>query len=389
MVAGQDVAITSPVAGTTTDVVEKAMELLPLGPVVFLDTAGIDDTSELSGARLKKSRKIFDRADVIVLITEPDVWAEYEEEIVKEASQRNVPVIVAVNKTDLHLPGEQFLSAAGERTARVMQCSSVDFAKRDTYVNILKKYLLEVCPDEFLNPPPLIGDLVPPAGLAVLIVPIDLEAPKGRIILPQVQAIRDVLDNDAAVLVVKEREYAHILKRLSVPPDIVVCDSQVVQKMAADTPKGVKCTTFSILFSRLKGDLLEAVRGAGAIDGLQSGDTVLIAEGCSHHAIEDDIGRVKIPRWLRQYTGVDVQVDVCAGRDYPDDLRGYKLIIHCGACMLTRREMLFRIQKAKESGVPLTNYGVCVSYIQGVLARTLSPFPAALEILKLQVLKKI
>jgi [FeFe] hydrogenase H-cluster maturation GTPase HydF len=380
MVAGQDVAITSPVAGTTTDVVEKVMELLPVGPVVFLDTAGIDDRSELSSLRLKKSRKIFDRADVIVLITEPDIWAEYEEEIVKEASQRNVPVIVAVNKADLRVPGEKFLAGIRERVGRVMQCSSIDMLKRDASVNVLKKYLLEVCPDGFLNPPPLIGDLVPPAGLVVLIVPIDLEAPKGRIILPQVQAIRDVLDNDAAVLVVKEREYAHILKKLSVPPDIVVCDSQVVLKMTADTPKEVRCTTFSILFSRYKGGLLEAVRGAKAIDSLRPGDKILIAEGCSHHAIEDDIGRVKIPRWLRKYMGIDVQIDVCAGRDYPDDLRAYKLIIHCGACMLTRREMLFRIQKAKEAVVPITNYGVCVSYIQGVLARTLSPFPAALEL---------
>jgi [FeFe] hydrogenase H-cluster maturation GTPase HydF len=382
MVAGQDVAIISPVAGTTTDVVEKTMELLPLGPVVFLDTAGIDDTSELSGARLKKTRMIFDRADVIILVTEPEIWTGYEEEIVKEASLREVPVIVAVNKTDLRFPGEKFLSAAGERASRIMQCSSIDFPKRDVYVNVLKKYLLEICPDEFLNPPPLIGDLVPPAGLAVLIVPLDLQAPKGRLILPQVQAIRDALDNDAAVLVVKEREYAHILKKLSVPPDIVVCDSQVVLKMIADTPPELKCTTFSILFSRYKGDLLESVRGVKAIERLQPGDKILIAEGCSHHAIEDDIGRVKIPRWLRQYGGIDVRVDVCAGRDYPDDLRTYKLVIHCGGCMLTRREMLFRIQKAKEEGVPVTNYGICVSYIQGVISRTLSPFPAALELFR-------
>jgi [FeFe] hydrogenase H-cluster maturation GTPase HydF len=380
LVAGQDVAITSPIAGTTTDVVEKTMELLPVGPVVFLDTAGIDDTSELSGARLKKSRKIFDRADVIILVTEPDVWAGYEEEIVKEAGQRNVPVIVAVNKIDLRLPGEKFLSVLKERTPRIVQCSSIDMRGRDACVNPLKKYLLEVCPDGFLNPPPLIGDLVPRAGLAVLIVPIDLEAPKGRIILPQVQAIRDALDNNAGVLVVKEREYAQILKKLRVPPDIVVCDSQVVHKMTADTPTEVRCTTFSILFSRYKGDLLEAVRSVKAVDGLRSGDRILIAEGCSHHAIEDDIGRVKIPRWLKEYTGVDVKIDVCAGRDYPDDLRAYKLIVHCGACMLTRREMLFRIQRAKEAGAPLTNYGVCVSYIQGVLGRTLSPFPAALEL---------
>ena len=220
---------------------------------------------------------------------------------------------------------------------------------------------------------------MPAGGIVVLIVPIDLEAPKGRLILPQVQTIREVLDNDAAVLVVKEREYASVLARLKSPPDIVVCDSQVVLKMVADTPSGVKCTTFSILFSRLKGDLNEMAHGVTAIDTLKAGDKVLIAESCSHHAVEDDIGRVKIPRWLRQYVGVELDIRSSAGRDYPDDLETYKLIIHCGSCMLTRREMLFRIEKAKAKGVPITNYGVAISFVQGVLERTLAPFPAALE----------
>jgi [FeFe] hydrogenase H-cluster maturation GTPase HydF len=287
---------------------------------------------------------------------------------------------VVVNKIDLQSPSSEMLIKIEEKTKRIVFCSSIDFTKRDTCVNTLKKYLLESCPDDFLNPPPLIADLVPAGGLAIFIVPIDLQAPKGRLILPQVQAIRDALDHDAGVLIVKEREYAHILKKLNTSPDIVVCDSQVVLKMIADTPKNVPCTTFSMLFSRCKGDLLEAVRGLKAIERLKPDDKILIAEGCSHHAIEDDIGRVKIPRWLRQYAGVDLQIDVSAGRDYPEDLQEYKLIIHCGGCMLTRREMLFRIQKAREEGVPITNYGVCVSYIQGVIAKTLSPFPAALEI---------
>jgi [FeFe] hydrogenase H-cluster maturation GTPase HydF len=251
----------------------------------------------------------------------------------------------------------------------------------------LKSHVLLSCPDEFLNPPPLIGDLLPAGGLAVLIVPIDLQAPKGRLILPQVQAIRDALDNDAAVMVVKEREYAAILKKLNQPPDIVVCDSQVVLKMVADTPKDVKCTTFSILFSRYKGDLIEAAKGAAAIGSLKPRDKVLIAEACSHHAIEDDIGRVKIPRWLRQYIGGDIQTDVYSGRDYPENLREYKLVIHCGGCMLTRREMLFRIEKAREAGVAITNYGVAVSVVQGVLHRTLSPFPASLDAYQKQLAK--
>jgi [FeFe] hydrogenase H-cluster maturation GTPase HydF len=379
LVSGQDVAITSPVAGTTTDVVEKPMELLPVGPVVFLDTAGLDDKSLLSELRLKKTHKIFDRSDVIVLLTESQAWNSYEDQVCQEALKREVPLIVVINKIDLKEPDEEFLAKVRTKTERIVLCSSVDSGNRDKYLNVLKKHVLEVCPDEFLNPPPLIGDLLPPGGIAVLIVPIDLQAPKGRLILPQVQAIRDALDSDAAVMVVKEREYASILKKLNQPPDIVVCDSQVVLKMVADTPVNVKCTTFSILFSRYKGDLIEAAKGAAIIESLKPKDKVLISEACSHHAIEDDIGRVKIPRWLRQYIGGDITIDVSSGRDYPENLSEYKLVIHCGGCMLTRREMLFRIEKAREAGVAITNYGVAVSVVQGVIKRTLSPFPAALD----------
>ena len=378
MVAGQDVAITSPVPGTTTDVVEKTMELLPIGPVVFLDTGGVDDSSVLAAPRIKRTQKVFDRADVVVLITEPGEWTGFEDAICDKATAKKTPLIVVVNKTDLGAPSPAFLEQIKLRTERIVLCSSVDTARRDEQVHALKRYLLEVCPEDFLKPPPLIGDLVPAGGWVALIVPIDLEAPKGRLILPQVQTIREVLDSDAAVLVVKEREYASLLARLKSPPDIVVCDSQVVLKMVADTPKAVKCTTFSILFSRLKGDLAEMVRGVTAIDALKAGDKVLIAESCSHHAVEDDIGRVKIPRWLRQYVGVELDIRSSAGRDYPEDLETYKLIIHCGSCMLTRREMLFRIEQAKSKGVPITNYGVAISFVQGVLERTLAPFPAVL-----------
>ena len=379
MVAGQDVAITSPMPGTTTDVVEKTMELLPIGPVVFLDTGGLDDSSVLADERIKRTRKIFDRADVFVLILEPGEWTGFEDAICDEAVAKRAPLIAVINKTDLKAPGASFLEKVRARTGRIVLCSSVDAGKRDVQMHDLKRNLLEVCPDDFLKPPPLIGDLVPAGGLVVLIVPIDLEAPKGRLILPQVQTIREVLDSDAAVLVVKEREYAPLLARLKSPPDIVVCDSQVVLKMVADTPPAVRCTTFSILFSRLKGDLVEMARGVTAIDSLKAGDKVLIAESCSHHAVEDDIGRVKIPRWLRQYVGVELDIRSCAGRDYPDDLETYKLIIHCGSCMLTRREMLSRLEKARAIGVPITNYGIAISFVQGVLERTLAPFPSALN----------
>ena len=379
MAAAQDVAITSPVPGTTTDVVEKAMELLPLGPVVFLDTAGLDDRSVLADLRIAKTRKIFDRADVIVLLTEPDAWGEYEELVAAEASVRKAPLIVMVNKTDIAQPSEAWFSRVRTKAVNVIPCSCVLTERRDAVVNAFKKTLMDVCPEEFLNPPPLIGDLVRPGGMAVMVVPIDLQAPKGRLILPQVQAVRDALDNDAAALVVKEREYAHILSTLNVRPDIVVSDSQAVLKMVADTPPEVPCTTFSILFARYKGDLVEAARGAAVIERLAPGDRVLIAEACSHHAIEDDIGRVKIPRWLRQYAGGDLTVDVSSGRDYPENLADYRVVIHCGGCMLTRREMLFRIHRAREKGVAVTNYGVAIALVQGVLKRVLSPFPAAYE----------
>jgi [FeFe] hydrogenase H-cluster maturation GTPase HydF len=347
--------------------------------VVFLDTAGLDDTSTLAELRIKKTSKIFDRSDVIVIITEPDLWDEYEDRILGEAKQRNTPHIVVINKIDLKEPSSGFIEGLKNKTDKILLCTSMNSEKRDKYVNELKKYLLQICPEDFLNPPPLIGDLLTPGGIAVLIVPIDLQAPKGRLILPQVQAIRDTLDNDAAALVVKEREYTHILNNLKNPPDLAVCDSQVVLKMVADTPKNVKCTTFSILFARYKGDIVEPARSVNKIDKLKPGDKILIGEACSHHPIEDDIGRVKIPRWLRQHIGGNIQIDTSCGRDYPENLKDYKLIVHCGGCMLTRREMLFRIHKAQQEGIPLTNYGLCISFLQGVIERVLSPFPAALD----------
>ena len=355
MIAGQDVAITSPEPGTTTDVVEKAMELLPLGPVLFLDTAGLDDRSLLAEQRIGKTRKVFDRSDVAVLVTEADGWTEFEDTIIAEAARRSIPVITIINKIDVAPPSEGFLAGVRAKTPRVFTVSCRVPAGRDTYINALKNYLVETSPDDFMHPPSLIGDLLTPGGFAVLVVPIDLQAPRGRLILPA------------------------MLELFRRPPDIAVCDSQVVLKMTADTPEGVPCTTFSILFSRSRGDLVDAARGVAAIASLKAGDRILIAEACTHHAMEDDIGRVKIPRWIRQYTGLDLAFDVAAGSDFPDNLKDYKLIIHCGGCMINRRLMLTRIQRAREAGVPLTNYGVCISFLQGVLERVLSPFPAALD----------
>jgi [FeFe] hydrogenase H-cluster maturation GTPase HydF len=378
MLIGQDYAITSPVAGTTTDVVEKTCELLPLGPVLFLDTAGVDDISELAELRLNKTRKIYDRADVILLVVEPDKWTAFEDEVLLKAGENKIPVIVIINKTDLIKPELAFLENIRGKNSRVVEVSSLGSSGRDAYVNAVKQQLIEVAPDDFVEPPRLIGDLVNPGGIAVLVVPIDLQAPKGRLILPQVQTIRDTLDNDAAAFVVKERELPAMLAMLNKKPDVVVTDSQAILKVSADVPKDIRLTTFSILFARQKGDLSVAAQGAAEIDKLKPGDRVLIAESCTHHALEDDIGRVKIPRWLRQYLGFDVKADSYAGRDYPENLSDYKLVIHCGGCMLTRREMMSRIQKASQAGAAITNYGVAISFLQGVIRRSLEPFPAAL-----------
>jgi [FeFe] hydrogenase H-cluster maturation GTPase HydF len=382
MVAGQDIAITSPVPGTTTDVVEKIMELLPVGPVVFLDTAGIDDISVLAEKRIERTKKIFDRVDIIILIVEPDLWGEYEEKIIDEANKRNTPFVIAVNKADIKYPSEEFLKMIKDKTQRIIVCSSIDLLSRDKYVDQLKKYFLEIPVESIFKEQAIIGDLIPKGGFAVLIIPIDKEAPKGRIILPQVQTIRDILDFDSSCVVVKETEYKKTLQSFKSMPDIVVCDSQVVDKMVNETPKEIKCTTFSMLFARHRGDLIESVKGVKTLDKLKQSDRILIAEACSHHAIEDDIGRIKIPKWIRDYMGFDIKIDVCSGRDYPDNLGEYKLIVHCGGCMITRREMFFRMHRAIQAGVPMTNYGVCISYIRGVLKRVLSPFPDVLKVLE-------
>lgn len=388
LMAEQDIAITSPVAGTTTDIVEKAMELLPLGPVLFLDTAGLDDTSQLADARLAKTAKIFDRADVIFLLAEPDIWTDFEDTVLTEAKKRKIPLLTIINKIDLKSPSADFLAVLQHKAGRAISISCADKTGRNAFLNDLKKRIGEIAPEEFIAAPPLIGDLLPPGSLAVLVVPIDLQAPKGRLILPQVQTIRDALDNDAAVLVVKERELSAALNNLKSPPAIVVTDSQAILKVTADVPKEIPVTTFSILFARQKSDLAVMARGAAVIDRLQPGDKVLIAEACSHHALEDDIGRVKIPRWLKQYLGFDVQIDISAGRDYPANLDQYKLIVHCGACMLTRREMLSRLRKAQEAGVGITNYGVAISFLQGVIKRSLAPFPSALYALEKTIKEK-
>ena len=382
----QHVSIVSDVAGTTTDPVEKPMELLPLGPVLFIDTAGIDEaggagatgelgaSSKLGALRVEKTRQALERTEIAVLVAEPGVWGEFEDGLLADFAERQTPAVVVINKTDAVAPDAALVERLRGEKMHVVLASAI------TGVGLpeLREALLELAPADFIDSPAIVGDLVGPGELAVLVVPIDKEAPKGRLILPQVQTIRDLLDTDALCMVVKERELRSALDRLKTPPKLVVTDSQAFLKVAADTPAEIPLTSFSILMARFKGDLTAQVEGTLAIERLRSGDRVLIAEACTHHPIGEDIGRVKIPRWLTQYTGVKLEFETMQGRDFPADLSGYKLVIHCGACMWNRRQMLSRILQCQHAGVAITNYGLTIAYSLGIFARALEPFPAAL-----------
>ena len=372
----QTVSIVSDIAGTTTDPVEKPMELLPIGAVLFIDTAGIDDVGALGEMRVQKTKQVFDRTDVGIIVSIAGEWGEFEETILAELRERKIPVIVVFNKTDIAR-----VDTALEARLTDLQITCVETAAAiGEGVLELREALVKSAPEEFINAPAIIGDLVPSGELVVLVIPIDLEAPKGRLILPQVQSIRDILDNDAYCLVVKERELRDALDRMKRPPALVVTDSQAFLKVAADTPEDVLMTSFSILFARFKGDLEAFVRGALAIENLAPGDKVLICESCSHHPIGEDIGRVKLPRWLRQYVGGKLEFTHVQGHDFPEDLSTYKLAVHCGACMWNRREVLSRIIRCQQAGVPITNYGLAIAYSLGIFARALRPFPGALEV---------
>ena len=369
----QQVSIVSEFAGTTTDPVEKPMELLPIGPVLFIDTAGIDDEGALGQLRIDKTRKAIDRTDIGVIISDGD-WNTFEETLLSELQQRRVPVIAVLNKADLHTPPAELIGRLNTQQITVTVVSSTTGQGLDD----LRAALLAAAPAEFIDSPPIAGDLVGPGQTAILVVPIDKEAPKGRLILPQVQTIRDLLDSDAMCLVVKERELKAAMDNLKTPPALVVTDSQAFLKVAADTPPEVPMTGFSVLYSRFKGDLITQTLGAMAVDTLQPDDNILVAEACSHHPIGEDIGRVKIPRWLTQYVGGKLHFTTVQGQDFPDDLTPYKLVIHCGACMWNRRTMLNRILKCRQAGVPVTNYGLVIAYSLGIFQRALQPFPAAL-----------
>ncbi len=371
----QNVSIVSEHAGTTTDPVEKPMELLPLGPVLFIDTAGIDDVGALGEMRIKKTQQAMERTDIAVIVAEAEHFDGFEERLLQEFKSRGIPTVVVFNKSDVKSPKASLVDRLLKEN-KVVQTAAL----HGQGVIELRQALLDSAPEDFVNDPPLVGDLVNAGDVVVLVVPIDKEAPKGRLIMPQVQTIRDLLDNDAYCTVVKERELRAALEQLKNPPRLVITDSQAFLKVAADTPTDVLMTSFSILFARKQGDLAELVRGAMAIDSLQPGDKVMIAESCSHHPIGEDIGRVKIPRWLTQYVGGKLDIQVTQGRDFPDDLSDYKLVIHCGSCMFNRRAMLTRIMRCRQAGVPITNYGLTIAYTLGIFERALQPFPAALHV---------
>lgn len=372
----QEVSIVSNIAGTTTDPVEKPMEFLPLGPVLFIDTAGIDDVGDLGEKRVKKTMSVFDRTDLGIIVSNFAQWGEYEHQLITEFKKREIPFVVVFNKTDCFKENPDIISQLNNAKIAYVSTS----ASTSKGISELRQLLIRQAPPDFINRPSILSDLVGHGEAAVLVIPIDKEAPKGRLILPQVQSIRDLLDNDSFCVVVKEHELCNALSRFNKPPKLVVTDSQAFLKVAADTPKEIPLTSFSILFARFQADLNEMVRGAMTIGQLKPGDKILIAEACSHHPIGEDIGTVKIPHWLTQYVGGKLQIDNIRGHDFPPNISEYKIIIHCGACMWNRREMLTRIMLAQQAGVAITNYGLTIAYSLGIFERALQPFPSALDI---------
>lgn len=362
-ITNQEISIVSDIAGTTTDVVEKSMELLPVGPVTFLDTAGLDDKTQLAMQRIEKTMKIINRIDVAIIVCDFNGIDDYEKELIEKFDELKIPYLIVVNKSDVK-------KITLEGFENVLYTS----VKNDENIVFkFKEALVKLLPEDFVNSPKIAGDLIPPKSTVILVIPIDKEAPKGRIILPQVQTLRDLLDSDCLTYVVKESELKEALENLKTPPALVITDSQAFKQVSSIVPENIPLTSFSILFARLKGDLDEFVKGAKAIENLKDGDLVLILESCTHHAIEDDIGRVKIPNLLRKKTGKNLVIHNYAGHDFPD-IKDYKLIIHCGACMTNRREVLSRILLSDKAGVPITNYGIVISYCLGILSRAVKIF---------------
>ncbi len=367
-VTGQELSVVSQVKGTTTDPVYKSMELLPMGPVVIIDTPGFDDEGALGELRVRKTKQILNRSDCAVLVVDGTAGkTKTDEELILLFKEKKIPYVVAYNKCDLTGPMnyEDGLSVS---------------ASEDLFIHELKEKIgtLVNTGDTKMR---IVGDLLNPYDLVVLVIPIDKAAPKGRLILPQQQAIRDILEAGAISVVVRETELKETLERLGTRPALVITDSQAFEQVSKDTPEEILLTSFSILMARYKGFLEDAVKGVAAIGDLKDGDRILISEGCTHHRQCDDIGTVKLPRWLRQHTGKDLLIETSSGREFPEDLSAYKLIIHCGGCMLNEREMEYRRKCAADAGVPFTNYGTAIAYMKGILKRSVKVFPHLKELL--------
>ncbi|OGT05749.1 MAG: [FeFe] hydrogenase H-cluster maturation GTPase HydF [Gammaproteobacteria bacterium GWF2_41_13] len=370
----QAVSIVSAEAGTTTDPVEKPMEFLPLGPVLFIDTAGLDDIGELGQLRMEKTRAIFDRTDLGIIITEANQWTAFEEQILEELQKRKIPYFIVFNKIDLAQAQPEILAKLQAKKIPTV------FTSVQAHIGLdqLREAILTTAPESFFNNPVILRDIVGPKETVVQVMPIDNEAPKGRLLLPQVQTIRDALDGNALSIVVKESEFKKALEALNRPPKLVVTDSSAFEQIARETPSGVLLTSFSILFARLKGDLVSQVIDTLMLDRLKPGNRVLISESCSHHPIKDDIGRVKIPRWMNRHVGGELDIQVIQGHDFPKDLSSYRFVVLCGGCMFNRREILTRLLRCHEVGVPCSNYGLVIAHCLGILERAIEPFPEAL-----------
>ena len=373
-VTGQDLAVVSDVKGTTTDPVQKSMELLPLGPVVVIDTPGIDDEGELGALRVKKSYQVLNKSDAAVLVVDASLGlCEEDFAFIEHIQKKQIPYAVAFNKSDL-AP-----SASLAKDLQYLKEHQIDFVSVSTAdlsgIDTLKEKIATLAKTEDTKLR-IVADLIHPSDFVVLVVPIDKAAPKGRLILPQQQTIRDILEADATAIVVKEYELRDTLAHLGKKPRLVLTDSQVFAKVSADTPADIMLTSFSILFARYKGNLPALIKGVTALEQIEDGDKILVSEGCTHHRQCDDIGSVKLPRWIRQYTGKEPEFVFSSGTEFPADLSPYKMIVHCGGCMLNEREMKYRLACAKDQNIPMTNYGILIAYIQGILKRSVEPFPA-------------
>ena len=367
-ITSQDIAVVSDTKGTTTDPVSKSMELLPIGPVVITDTPGFDDVGDLGELRVKQTKKILNKTDIAVLVVDATVGLnQYDDELIGIFKDKEIPYIVAYNKFDAF----KDLKKLNNNEIAVSAVSGYGIVE-------LKEKIGKLYNNE-LDSKKIVSDLINQGDYVVLVVPIDSAAPKGRLILPQQQVIRDILDTGAIPIVTRDTEYSTVLKELSVKPALVITDSQVFGRVSKETPDGILLTSFSILMARYKGLLESSIDGVCKIDGLKSGDTVLISEGCTHHRQCEDIGSVKIPKWLREYTGLDIKFETTSGGGFPEDLSKYSLVIHCGGCMLNEREMRCRIKSAKDAGVPITNYGIAIAYFNGILKRSVEVFPHLAE----------